>query len=152
MATSAPFADRLIEKFGATQLILTGLTALGLGYVLFLRVGTTPNYALDILPSVILLGLGFALAFPSINVQATAGIRDSEQGLAAGLIQTSTQVGAALVLAVTTALVSGHGHTEGSVSAQAMLEQYRPGLILSAAVAIAALLVAAAPARRRSRV
>jgi len=151
VATSAPFADRLIEKFGATQLILTGLTALGLGYVLFLRVGTTPNYALDILPSVILLGIGFALAFPSINVQATTGIKDSEQGLAAGLIQTSTQVGAALVLAVTTALVSGHGQAAGTVSAQAMLEQYRPGLILSAAVAIAALLVAAAPSRRRVR-
>ncbi|BCW04477.1 MFS transporter [Arthrobacter sp. NtRootA1] len=151
VATSAPFADRLIEKFGATQLILTGLTALGLGYVLFLRVGTTPNYALDILPSVILLGIGFALAFPSINVQATTGIKDSEQGLAAGLIQTSTQVGAALVLAVTTALVSGHGRATGTVSAQAMLEQYRPGLILSAVVAIAALLVAAAPSRRRIR-
>ncbi|MFK4640679.1 MFS transporter [Paenarthrobacter histidinolovorans] len=151
VATSAPFADRLIEKFGATQLILTGLTALGLGYVLFLRVGTTPNYALDILPSVVLLGIGFALAFPSINVQATAGIKDSEQGLAAGLIQTSTQVGAALVLAVTTALVSGHGQAAGTVSAQAMLEQYRPGLILSAAVAIAALLVAAAPSRKRVR-
>lgn len=152
VATSAPFADRLIDRFGATQLILTGLTALGLGYVLFLRVGTTPNYALDILPSVVLLGIGFALAFPSINVQATAGIRDSEQGLAAGLIQTSTQVGAALVLAVTTALVSGHGHATGSVTPQAMLDQYRPGLILSAAVAIAALLVAAAPAKRRNRV
>ncbi|WP_309075283.1 MFS transporter [Paenarthrobacter sp.] len=151
VATSAPFADRLIEKFGATQLILTGLTALGLGYVLFLRVGTTPNYVLDILPSVVLLGIGFALAFPSINVQATAGIKDSEQGLAAGLIQTSTQVGAALVLAVTTALVSGHGQAAGTVSAQAMLEQYRPGLILSAAVAIAALLVAAAPPKRRVR-
>ena len=151
VATSAPFADRLIEKFGATQLILTGLTALGLGYVLFLRVGTTPNYALDILPSVVLLGIGFALAFPSINVQATAGIKDSEQGLAAGLIQTSTQAGAALVLAVTTALVSGHGQAAGTVSAQAMLEQYRPGLILSAAVAIAALLVAAAPSRKRVR-
>lgn len=151
VATSAPFADRLIEKFGATQLILAGLTAMGLGYVLFLRVGTTPNYVLDILPSVVLLGIGFALAFPSINVQATAGIKDSEQGLAAGLIQTSTQVGAALVLAVTTALVSSHGQAAGTVSAQAMLEQYRPGLILSAAVAIAALLVAAAPKRRRVR-
>lgn len=151
VASSAPFADRLIEKFGATQLIITGLTALGLGYVLFLRVGTSPNYVLDILPSVILLGIGFALAFPSINVQATTGIRDSEQGLAAGLIQTSTQVGAALVLAVTTALVSGHGQAAGTVDAQAMLEQYRPGLILSAAVAIAALLVAAAPSRRRVR-
>jgi len=149
VATSAPFADRLIDRFGATTLILTGLVSLGLGYVLFLRVGTTPNYVLDILPSIILLGIGFALAFPSINVQATAGIRDSEQGLAAGLIQTSTQVGAALVLAVTTAIVSGHGHGAGTASAAAMLEQYRPGLILSAAVAIAALLVAASPGRRR---
>ncbi|MDQ0031926.1 MFS transporter [Arthrobacter bambusae] len=151
VATSAPFADRFIEKFGAPKLILTGLTAMGLGYLLFLRVGTSPNYALDILPSVILLGIGFALAFPSINVQATAGIRDSEQGLAAGLIQTSTQVGAALVLAVTTALVSGHGQGDGTsstASAAAMLDQYRPGLVLSAAVAIAALLVAASPARR----
>ncbi|MFC7847665.1 MFS transporter [Arthrobacter sp. NPDC057388] len=150
VATSAPFADRLINIFGATKLILTGLVSLGLGYVLFLRVGTTPNYVLDILPSIILLGIGFALAFPSINVQATAGIKDSEQGLAAGLIQTSTQVGAALVLAVTTALVSG-GHSDGGPvpGAAAMLEQYRPGLVLSAAVAIAALLVAATPARRR---
>ncbi|MBT2549650.1 MFS transporter [Arthrobacter sp. ISL-65] len=151
VATSAPFADRLINVFGATRLILAGLASMGLGYVLFLRVGTTPNYALDILPSIILLGIGFALAFPSINVQATAGIKDSEQGLAAGLIQTSTQVGAALVLAVTTAMVSG-GHSDGGAvpSAAAMLEQYRPGLVLSAAVAIVALLVAALPARRRA--
>ncbi|MCA4134331.1 MFS transporter [Arthrobacter sp. M4] len=149
VATSAPFADRLINVFGATRLILTGLVSLGLGYVLFLRVGTTPNYALDILPSIILLGIGFALAFPSINVQATAGIKDSEQGLAAGLIQTSTQVGAALVLAVTTAIVSGH-HGSEVPSAAAMLDQFRPGLMLSAGVAIAALLVAAAPARRRA--
>ena len=146
VATSAPFADRLINVFGATRLILTGLASMGLGYLLFLRVGTTPNYAPDILPSVILLGIGFALAFPSINVQATAGIKDSEQGLAAGLIQTSTQVGAALVLAVTTAMVSGHSDGGPVPSAAAMLEQYRPGLMLSAAVAIAALLVAALPA------
>ncbi|MFF2316531.1 MFS transporter [Arthrobacter sp. NPDC058097] len=150
VATSAPFADRLINVFGATRLILAGLVSMGLGYVLFLRVGTTPNYALDILPSIILLGIGFALAFPSINVQATAGIKDSEQGLAAGLIQTSTQVGAALVLAVTTAMVSGHSDGGAVPSAAAMLEQYRPGLVLSAAVAIAALLVAALPSRRRA--
>ncbi|TSE17737.1 MFS transporter [Arthrobacter sp. KBS0703] len=155
VASSAPFADRLIDKFGAPRLILTGLAALALGYVLFLRVGTSPNYVTDILPSVLLLGVGFALAFPSINVQATAGIRNSEQGLAAGLIQTSTQVGAALVLAVTTAMVSGHGNAADAgrggavVNAAEMLEQYRPGLILSAAVAIAALLIAATPSRRR---
>jgi MFS family permease len=148
VASSAPFADRFIERFGAPRLILTGLASLTLGYVLFLRVGTSPDYVTDILPSVLLLGVGFALAFPSINVQATAGIRNAEQGLAAGLIQTSTQVGAALVLAVTTAMVSGHGNAPdagAAVDAAAMLEQYRPGLVLSAAVAVAALLIAATP-------
>ena len=152
VASSAPFADKLIDKFGAPRLILTGLASLALGYLLFLRVGTSPNYVTDILPSVLLLGVGFALAFPSINVQATAGISNSEQGLAAGLIQTSTQVGAALVLAVTTAMVSGHGSASdggAGVDAAAMLEQYRPGLILSAAVALAALLIAATPSRRK---
>ncbi|MDQ0075579.1 MFS transporter [Arthrobacter oryzae] len=148
VASSAPFADRFIERFGAPRLILTGLASLTLGYVLFLRVGTSPDYVTDILPSVLLLGVGFALAFPSINVQATAGIRNAEQGLAAGLIQTSTQVGAALVLAITTAMVSGHGNAPdagAAVDAAAMLEQYRPGLVLSAAVAVAALLIAATP-------
>ncbi|WP_426998076.1 MFS transporter [Pseudarthrobacter sp. N5] len=148
VVSTAPFADKFIERFGAPRLIIVGLAALALGYILFLRVGITPNYALDILPSIILLGIGFALAFPSINVQATAGIRNSEQGLAAGLIQTSMQVGAALVLAVTTAIISGHSEPGASVDAAAMLAQYRPGLVLSAVVAIAALLVAAAPSRR----
>ncbi|WP_144265294.1 MFS transporter, partial [Neisseria meningitidis] len=91
VAASSPFASALIDRIGAVKLIVAGLAALSLGYLLFLHVGTSPNYALDILPSVILLGIGFALGFPSINVQATAGIHDDEQGLAAGLIQTSAQ-------------------------------------------------------------
>lgn len=150
VAASSPFASALIDRIGAVKLIVAGLAALSLGYLLFLHVGTSPNYALDILPSVILLGIGFALGFPSINVQATAGIHDDEQGLAAGLIQTSAQVGAALVLAVTTAIVAGAqaGHPAGD--AAATLDTFRPGLILSAVVAIVALAIAAAPQRRKA--
>lgn len=153
VAASSPFASALIDRIGATKLIIAGLAAMSLGYILFLHVGVTPNYALDILPSVILLGIGFALGFPSINVQATAGIHDDEQGLAAGLIQTSAQVGAALVLAVTTAIVAGaqSGTTEaGAAGAAAMLDTFRPGLILSAVVAVVALVIAAAPQRRKA--
>ena len=42
----------------------------------------TPNYAPTILPSMLLLGLGFALSFPALNIQATTGVGDDEQGLA----------------------------------------------------------------------
>ncbi|MFC7625096.1 MFS transporter [Microlunatus sp. GCM10028923] len=150
VAFTAPFADRLINRVGSRKLIMVGLGALALGYVLFLRVGTSPNYLVDILPSVILLGVGFALGFPSISVQATSGIKDSEQGLAAGLLQTSTQVGAALVLAVTTALVVGGGHgaaAPAARSAEEMLAQFRPGLFLAVAVAAAGLVIALLPRR-----
>ncbi|WP_427018565.1 MFS transporter [Pseudarthrobacter sp. P1] len=146
---ASPFAEKLIERFSAPRLIVAGLVALSAGYILFLRIGTTPVYATDILPSMVLLGIGFALGFPATNVLATEGIGDAEQGLAAGLIQTSMQVGAALVLAVTTALVAG-AHSSGS-GAGAMLDSFRPGLVLSAVVAVAALLVVLVPQRRTRR-
>ena len=146
---SAPFSDRLIDRFGGPKLIMLGMASQMVGYLLFLRIDTHPFYPLAILPSVILIGAGFALGFPSINVQATAGIRNSEQGLAAGLVQTSTQVGAALVLAATTAVVTG-GDQVANASAEQMLVTYRPGLFLSVLVAAAGFVIAAAP-RRKSR-
>jgi predicted MFS family arabinose efflux permease len=147
VAGSAPFADRMIDRFGAPRLIMLGLVSQVIGYLLFLRVDTHPSYPLAILPSVLLIGLGFAMAFPSINVQATAGISNSEQGLAAGLVQTSTQVGAALVLAVTTAVVAG-GMPQVGAGAGQMLAAYRPGLVLSALVALAGFAVVAWPRRQ----
>ncbi|MFP3467506.1 MFS transporter [Leifsonia sp. SIMBA_070] len=147
VAFSAPFTDRLIDRFGPTPLIILGLGSLSAGYLLFLRLGTTPVYWTDILPSVILLGVGFGIGFPSIQVQATTGVADEEQGLAAGLVQTSSQVGGALALAVTTALISGGS---AATSAAAQLDHFRPGLYLSAALAVVGLIVAAAPRRRQS--
>ncbi|MGN6425430.1 MAG: MFS transporter [Leifsonia sp.] len=145
VAFSAPFTDRLIDRFGPAPLIVLGLGALSAGYLLFLRLGTAPVYWTDILPSVLLLGVGFGIGFPSIQVQATTGVTDDEQGLAAGLVQTSAQVGGALALAVTTALISG----PAAASPAAQLDHFRPGLYLSAALAIAGLAIAAAPRRRR---
>jgi sugar phosphate permease len=57
----------------------------------------------------VLLGIGFALAFPSVNAQATAGVADHEQGLASGLVNTSIQLGGAVVLAVITAVIGSGG-------------------------------------------
>jgi EmrB/QacA subfamily drug resistance transporter len=147
VVASAPFADRLIDRFGARILIIVALAALATGYLLFLRIDATPNYVLDVLPSVLLLGIGFGLGFPSIQVQATSGIANNEQGLAAGLVQSSSQVGAALVLAVTTALIAG-GATTADATASQVLDQFRPGLILSAGVAVAGFVIAVLPRRK----
>ncbi|GLZ76603.1 MFS transporter [Actinorhabdospora filicis] len=138
VAVSAPFAGNLIDRFGTPKLVIGGLLALTIGYVLFLRLDTNPSYFAFILPSVLLLGVGFALGFPAINVQATNGIHDDEQGLAAGLVQTAGQVGIALILAINTAIIATD--IEHPTPEQT-LDAFKPGLYFVTAVALVGLLI-----------
>jgi len=88
---------------------------------------------------VLLIGVGW-IGFPAVNIQATSGIEDHEQGLAAGVLQTSMQVGAAIVLAVTTAIITSG--PVGEPTPAAMLDAYRPGLVFATVVSIIGALVA----------
>lgn len=137
VAILSPIAGKLIDRFGTTPMIIASMASFVLGYVWFLALGGSadPNYVVDYLPAFLLLGLGFALGFSSVMVQATDGIADHEQGLASGLVQTSGQIGGAVVLAVVTGLISGGAATS--------IAQYRPGLYLVAVVALVGLLASA---------
>jgi MFS family permease len=110
VAFGAPRMAPVIERFGTGTAIAASLLAFVTGYVLFLGVGAAPSYGLAILPTVLLAGVGFAVGFPALNIQATAGVADHEQGLASGLVNTSFQVGGAIVTAVVSAVItSGDG-------------------------------------------
>ncbi|GAA2405799.1 MFS transporter [Actinomadura vinacea] len=149
VAGGSPFVGRLIDRYGTPRLILTSMTSLTLGYAWFLATaGNAPHYAFTILPTMLLLGGGFAFGFSSIMAQATDGIDDDEQGLASGLVQTSGQVGAALVLAGVTALVAGGSHT-GTGAAD--FGQYHPGVNLVTGVAVVGLALNFIPLMRRYR-
>jgi MFS family permease len=105
VVASATRMGELLERVDTLVLILGGLLAFVAGYALFLRVQPSMGYFDFLLPTMVLLGVGFGLAFPSINAQATAGVAEHEQGLASGLVNTSIQIGGAVVLAVVTAII-----------------------------------------------
>jgi MFS family permease len=143
VAFGSPFVGRLIDRWGTAPLIVTAMVSLSLGYVWFLATaGSRPHYLLAILPTMLLLGGGFGFGFSSVMAQATDGIPDSEQGLASGLVQSSGQVGTAMVLAVVTALVSGTATGFG---------HFRPGLNLVTGVAAVGLLLNLIPLIRTRR-
>ncbi|CAM5301367.1 MFS transporter [Streptomyces aurantiogriseus] len=146
VAVGSPLTGRLVDRFGTAPLIIASMTSSTLGYVWFLvTAGSSPDYLLAMFPSLILLGGGFAFGYSAITAQATEGIDDSEQGLASGLVQTSGQVGAALVLAVLTAMLAQAGDSGGDFTA------YRPGLNLVTGVAATGLLLNLIPALRLRR-
>ena len=103
---SASRMDVVLARVGTLPLIVVGMVAFTVAYALFLRVEPGMAYAAFLLPTTLLIGVGFACCFPSINSQATKGVRDDEQGLASGLVNTSLQVGGAVMLAVVSAVLS----------------------------------------------
>ncbi|MDH6109117.1 EmrB/QacA subfamily drug resistance transporter [Kitasatospora sp. MAP12-15] len=151
VALSAPRMGAIVDRFGTSRLLPAGTLALTAGYLLFLRMGPHSSFVPLVLPTMLLLGVGFALAFPSANIAATDGVHDDEQGLASGLVNTAGQVGGALVLAVVTAVITAGSH--GGSDPQAQLAGYRPAVLLVAAVALVGLVVTATGAvldRRRA--
>jgi MFS family permease len=141
---SATRMDRVLERVPTQGLIAVGMTSFLAAYLLFLRVDPALGYAALLLPTMLLLGTGFALSFPSMNAQATSGVVDEEQGLASGLVNTSIQVGGAIVLAVVSAVLGAAARTEGP----AQHGQLIPGMVdgLHVVVAITAVGVVASAA------
>lgn len=140
VAFGSPRIEPLIDRVGTPRTILAGVVAHVIGYALFLRIDEHSGYVGYVLPSMILLGIGFMLAFSSLNIQATAGISDDEQGLAGGLVNTSIQVGGAIGLAVVTAVLTGNAG--GATGPAALLNGLAPALTVVTGIAVISLLVA----------
>jgi EmrB/QacA subfamily drug resistance transporter len=149
VAFGAPRIGPLVDRFGTAKVILAGAISFVIGYALFLRIGESLTYTTVWLPAMLLIGLGFALCFPTLNIQATAGVADHEQGLASGLVNTSFQVGGAIGLAIVTAVVSAN--TGGGTDAASLLDGFRPGIAVTAAIAVLGLAVAITGVVREGR-
>jgi EmrB/QacA subfamily drug resistance transporter len=148
VALLSPRLAPLVGRFGVNRLILVGMTLLVPAYALFLRVGLHSGYARAMLPTFLIAGLGFGLAFGPLNIAATNGIAPHEQGLAGGLLNTSFQFGGALFLAVATAVNNANVGRGGTT--QALLDGFHPALFASLIAAV--LGVAVMALRRRPRV
>jgi MFS family permease len=147
VALSATRVGAVIDRFGTARLIVVGFAFMVAGYLLFLPIDLDPVYAAVILPTMLLVGAGFALTFPSLNVQATSGVDEHEQGMVSGLLNTSVQVGGAIFLAVVTAVITAN--TPENPTPQAVLDSYRPGLVVVTLVAVAGLLITLTGLRTR---
>ncbi|WP_131736627.1 MFS transporter [Actinomadura roseirufa] len=124
---------RLVERFGNTRVLFGGILLAVVAYALFLPVGLDWTYV-TMLPTLLLLGLAFSLAYGPLTMAATEGVADDEHGLAGGLLYTSIQFGTALGLSAVTAV---------SVASGSGLDALRTALIVPvAAAALAAIVVA----------
>ena len=130
---------KLVERFGKLPVIGAGMALAAAGYALFLRLDTDWSYV-QMLPTLLLVGVAFALTFGTLMIVATDGIAEHEQGLASGLQYVSLQFGAAVGLAIVAAV--NVAATNGTTP-DALLDGYRTALLVPVAMAALALAVTA---------
>ena len=103
---SLRFSGPLIMRVGARATLIPSLALIAAGLLLFARTPVDARYVVDLLPVMVLLGLGAGLAAPALMTLAMSGATEGDAGLASGLVNTTVQVGGAIGLAVLATVAS----------------------------------------------
>jgi EmrB/QacA subfamily drug resistance transporter len=146
-AFSLGLAPRLTMRFGARAVLVPSLAFLLAGLLLFARAPVDAGYVVDVLPTMVLFGIGAGMSFPALMTLAMSGASPSDAGLASGLVNTTQQVGGALGLAVLATLATSRTNDllgEGDSTATALTGGYHLAFAVGAILLAAAIIVAAA--------
>ncbi|HEY5293906.1 MAG TPA: MFS transporter [Gaiellaceae bacterium] len=118
-ALSIGLSAQLVMRFGIKRPLATGLMLAAIGLALFARAPVHGSFVRDVLPSMILLGIGAGIAFNPVLLAAMSDVAPEESGLASGIVNTSFMMGGALGLAVLASIAArrtdsltagGHAH------------------------------------------
>ena len=154
---SIRYSERIFMALGARRALLAGLTLVLAGLVVFALAPVHADYATQVAPSMLLLGLGAGTAFPALMNLAMSGATPQDAGLASGLVNTTAQVGGALGLAVLATLSTSRSdalRASGHPIASALTTGYHLAFWVAAALvgcALAVVLAAVEPGRAPAR-
>ena len=134
-------ARHLLARTAPRTIAAAGMLLAAVGAGLLSMTSATAHYAPDVLPGLVTLGLGVGMTFVPVSVSAMAGIPPQHAGMASGFLMTGHEVGAALGVAVLSAVATG----AGSLTSQAgVADAFSAGLaaaaVIGAAVAVLAYL------------
>jgi EmrB/QacA subfamily drug resistance transporter len=97
---------RIVGRFGIRKPLAGGLLTAAVGLALFARAPVDGTFAPDVLPAMLLLGIGAGVALNPLLLAAMNDVRPEDSGLASGVVNTSFMMGGALGLAVLASLAA----------------------------------------------
>jgi len=140
-AFSIGLSAKLVMRFGLRRPLVTGLSIAALGLLLFVRAPVDGNFLVDVLPSMILLGIGAGMAFNPVLLAAMSDVDPRESGLASGVVNTAFMMGGALGLAVLASLAAARTNSlldSGEGALHALTGGYHLAFFVGALFALAA--------------
>jgi len=142
---SLGFSEKLIMRFGPRRTLMPGLVMIAGGLLLFARTPVDGSFVTDVLPPLLLVGLGVGTSFPALMTVAMSGATPQDAGLASGVVNTSAQVGGAIGLAILATLATGRTDNllaEGVANDAALNSGYHLAYLVGAGLVAIALVIA----------
>lgn len=140
-AFSLGLSARLVMRFGIRGPLCVGLLIAALGLLLFARAPVEGRFVTDVLPGMLLLGLGAGVAFNPVLLAAMSDVSPRDSGLASGVVNTSFMMGGALGLAVLASMAAGRSAAVAATGAPlpvALTAGYQLAFVVGAICAVAA--------------
>ncbi|QEK92844.1 MFS transporter [Achromobacter insolitus] len=153
-AFSLGLSAKLVMRFGIRAPLATGLFIAALGLALFARAPVDGSFAADVLPAMLLLGLGAGVAFNPMLLAAMSDVEPSQSGLASGVVNTAFMMGGALGLAVLASLAAARSAGLAAAGAEpvaALNGGYQLTFLAGALIAALAAALSALLLRSRNR-
>ncbi|RMQ39976.1 Drug resistance mfs transporter [Pseudomonas cichorii] len=144
-------SSRLIIRHGVKLPLVLGLAIAATGLFLLGRIPVNGSFLLDILPGMLLIGLGAGMGFNPILVAAMDDVQPGEEGIASGIVNTSFMMGGALGLAIISSLAAHYSErlvAAGSPALAALGDGYGVAFLLAGTLSLVAALAGAVCMRK----
>jgi EmrB/QacA subfamily drug resistance transporter len=151
---SSMAASVLVTRIGMRIPLTVGLVVAGAGLALLAGIPADGDYLIDLMPGLLITGLGLGAAFVALSIGALEGVPERDAGLASGLVNTTQQVGGALGVAVLSTLALSRSEdliAGGAAAPAALTEGFQLALYAAAGFAVAGALAVLALVRGSRR-
>ncbi|MGH8668724.1 MAG: MFS transporter [Burkholderiales bacterium] len=154
-ALSLGLSAKIVMRFGIRAPLAGGLLLVAVGLALFARAPVNGGFVPDVLPGMLILGLGCGVAMNPVLLAAMSDVAPGESGLASGIVNTSFMMGGALGLAVLASLAAARSEGQlllGATTNAALNAGYQLAFLIGAVFAAAAAVLSALLLRARPAV
>ncbi|HEY8406794.1 MAG TPA: MFS transporter [Gaiellaceae bacterium] len=102
-------AGHLVARHGVRGPLAAAFAVAAAGMLLLSRVGEGGSYLGDVLPGMLIAGLGLGVTVVAVSTAILTGARDEEAGMLSGLNSTGHEIGGTLGIAVFSTIAAGAG-------------------------------------------
>ncbi|HYP73475.1 MAG TPA: MFS transporter, partial [Microbacterium sp.] len=139
----APFATKLLPRIGPRPLLIAGPLIVSVALLYLSRITADGSYAVQVLPGLIVMGVGMAMIFVPLQNIALAGVAPHDAGAASATANSAMQIGGSIGLSVFTAVYISAVGTASPGNLDAMADGYGAtflaaaiGMVVASAIAI----------------